>query len=236
MRFLCAAIAIAFAWPAANAFAQDDNASYGMEISAGQGYEFAGSALPSLQPQTVERALSLSVSRWNWTLAYEHSESDEDDEGDALSISYGLEDHCFAASLGCSAGVRVGELGETSYVTYSAELTIPWSWGHDTYVEPAWSIGGEAVTGDRSESVVSATLAVPIHTADKVWELELSGGASYAFESEETEPTWGATLTYTFNENVSLSVGYESTLTFDDTTPDGFEVDRRATATVAFAF
>lgn len=212
---------------------------YELTATAGGDYDFPNNFYtPVFDPSSIESTLTAGVSYGYWSASVSYVEGDNEDDGFGARVGYKHKD-CGIADLTCSAAVKWRDVGDASTMTYESELSYEWSEASD-WVTPSVTVGAKAVTGDRSETAVSAGVGLefPLWDDENGFGFSATGGASYGLESEHTEPTWSAEVSYTHDmgthRSLMFSVGYESVLTLDE--QGALDVDRSGTAKIRFRF
>lgn len=244
MRLLGSVCAFVLALGGASAFAQtSDGVKYEVSATIGGDYEFPDDAwTPAFEQETIEGTLTLAASQGNWKAALSYVES-EDDVGYGASVRY-KNKHCHE-DIVCTVTLKWRDIGDvSSTLSYTAGVSIPWEWAKRDWVSPSFNIEANGVAGDASETAVSGALELefPLWDGpDAGFGLTLQGGVSHAFEMDDTEPTWGAGLTYTLplgdageGRAVEFSIEYESVLTLDEN--DEFDFEREAKAGITLRF
>lgn len=234
MRVLASAFAIWFVALTGSAFAQGDESKYFVTASIGEAYGFPESGwVPVIQEEDTEGSLTFGVKLTeNWTVSASHIVTD-DEEGFAVGVQY-RRGSCFGP-IGCSVAVNWRDVGDDSAV-YSAGVFADIPLGLD-WVEAKFDLSGTARAGDNSEGSATGAFQFTFPLGGR-FEASASAGASYGFETDETEPTWGAGLSYTHEidrrRNIEFGVSYETVQTLDEF--NELKFDRVATAEITFNF
>lgn len=168
-----------------------------------------------------------------------HNNDSGDDELDTLAVGY--RDTCFGSEdLSCVGRVKFAD-GASSSVTYRLGITH----SHEYPVQsrlisklaPALSLTADAVTGDRSESVVTVGFELPMTLGEDnpdAWTVTPAIGVGYGFESEQSEPSWGLSLGRDFGQ-LGFSIGYEGQTSLDENGDYG-DVDHSAFVELSWTF
>lgn len=241
MRLIFAALTFLLAMCGVAAAEENTGPRLGYELSATAGgdYDFPNNFYtPVFDPGSIEGTLTAGVSYGDWSAFVSYVEGDNEDDGFGARIRYKHED-CGISNLTCLADVKWRDVGDASSVTYGGELSYEWA-NVSNWVTPSVSVGAKAATGEQSETAVSASVGLefPLWDGEHGFGFSATGGASYGLESEESEPTWGAEVSYTYDmgnhRSLMFSVGYESVLTLDEV--GVLDVERSGTAKIRFRF
>lgn len=209
---------------------------YTLTATVGGPYTFEdNSILPDFEPGDIEGTIAFEVKHNPWTFTYRHSETDDGDS-ERVEVQFKESDCPLLSIIGCTARVRWNDASSET-VTYRAavfEEMAPW---HG--ITPTLTFALDAITGDRETVVASPELRLKAKPfADELpnFSVRATVGASYSDDTNDTEPTWGIELEYAFENNLTLSAGYTSRVTFDDVTEEFGDVQRSATLTLKYAF
>lgn len=234
MRIALVAFVLAMAAPLV-AFAEEDGPSYSLDFSTGADYSFPHGLAPTFNPTSIDSAVTLGVSLHDWSLSASYFEAADDEEGFGADLGYGVDQGCpVLRAIGCSIGVGFKNIEDVDTVEYSLGVGgALWRYDEAASFKPRWAVDAAAVTGDRSEATLSGGLEFPWEFTEN-WTLSGQAGVIYGFESDDTQPTWGLSLGYDFNDRVNLTVGYTSLAELDEN--DEIEVERNATAVLHISF
>ena len=167
-----------------------------------------------------------------WSLTYRRTGADGGD-ADRVDAQYKNNDCPALAAIGCLARVRWNDSSsETTTFRVGVYDDLP-TWRG---IETRWTVALDAITGDREAVVASPELRFTAHPWRPEVSAEVTVGASYSDDTGATEPTWGVELGYTFENNITLSVGYTSRTVFDFDTREFDDVQRDAVLTLSYAF